>query len=226
MYVGHLAIGIAIKARFPKVPALPIMLGVGFMDILDGIFIMLGLDRVTPNLRAGPYLFFDLSFIDWDHSLAAAIFWSLAWGALFRRHRQVCIVAMLSVLSHFLADWPMHNADLALYPFAREHLGLGLWGRMGTGAWVFEGVFSGLVLAYAWTIWTGNRPRLAWCTGLLALLFIQLSPWLSPMKYIATLGEPVTHLLHGLFVTSGFLIPGLILSWLLKPQQRHSEDQP
>lgn len=31
MYAGHLAIGVALKARYPSVPALPIMIGVGFV---------------------------------------------------------------------------------------------------------------------------------------------------------------------------------------------------
>lgn len=82
MYVGHLAIGLAIKSKFPTVPTLPIMLGVGFLDIIDGLLIMLGLNHVTPNLQAGPYLFFDLTFIDWDHSLVMAVILSIVW-ALF-----------------------------------------------------------------------------------------------------------------------------------------------
>jgi hypothetical protein len=83
MYVGHVAIGLAIKARYPKIPAIPIMMGVGFLDVLDGIFIILGFNTITANLNSGPYLFFDLTFIDWDHSLLAAVFWSAIWGLLF-----------------------------------------------------------------------------------------------------------------------------------------------
>ena len=52
---------------------------------------------------------------------------SLIWGALFLR-RSLAIVAALAVFSHFLADWPVHNADLALYPYAATHLGYGLYG--------------------------------------------------------------------------------------------------
>lgn len=92
MYVGHFAIGLAIKARYPKIPAIPIMMGVGFLDLLDGIFIILGFNTVTPNLNSGPYLFFDLTFIDWDHSLLAAVFWSAIWGLLFVKHRPVVVV--------------------------------------------------------------------------------------------------------------------------------------
>ena len=65
MYVGHFAIGVAIKSATPKTPTMPIMLGVALMDIVNGLFVVAGVDRVTPNLNSGLYLFFDLTFIDW-----------------------------------------------------------------------------------------------------------------------------------------------------------------
>lgn len=57
MCVGHLAIGLALKARYPKIPTLPQLVGVGFLDILDGLFIVLDWDRVSPNLDAGLCLY-------------------------------------------------------------------------------------------------------------------------------------------------------------------------
>jgi hypothetical protein len=53
MYAGHLAAGLLIKSDTPKLKAWPILLGVGWMDILDGIFIILGANTVTPNLMPG-----------------------------------------------------------------------------------------------------------------------------------------------------------------------------
>ncbi|MEQ8044338.1 hypothetical protein ABQW67_15725 [Xanthomonas hortorum] len=150
MYVGHFAIGLALKASFPGIPTLPLLLGVGFLDILDGIFIMLGWDIVTPNFAAGPYLFFDLTFIDWDHSLLAAVVWSVVWACLFWKDRRIAVLAFVASFSHFLADWPMHNNDLALLPHSQTHFGLGLWGRLGTASWVIEGVFVVVLAAYAW----------------------------------------------------------------------------
>jgi len=215
MYVGHFAIGLAIKARYPKVPALPIMMGVGFLDLLDGIFILLGFNTVTPNLASGPYLFFDLTFIDWDHSLLAALFWSVIWGLLFIKHRAVAAVAALAAFSHFIADWPMHNSDLALYPHSIEHYGYGLWGKLGTLAWVLEGVFSAVLAVYAWRISARRGVSLVLPCTVLVVLFLQLSPVASPMKFVATLQEPLTHIFHGALVSLGFLIPGLLLTWLL-----------
>ncbi|MBD8753746.1 hypothetical protein [Pseudomonas coleopterorum] len=222
MYVGHFAIGLAIRARYPKVPALPIMMGVGFLDLLDGIFILLGFNTVTPNLASGPYLFFDLTFIDWDHSLLAALFWSVIWGLLFIKHRAVAAVAALAAFSHFIADWPMHNSDLALYPYSIEHYGYGLWGKLGTLAWVLEGAFSAVLAVYAWRISARRGVSLVWPCAVLVVLFLQLSPVASPMKFVATLQEPLTHILHGALVSLGFLIPGLLLTWLLDRAERVS----
>lgn len=223
MYVGHFAIGLAIKARYPKIPAMPFLMGVGFLDLLDGIFIILGFNTVTPNLKSGPYLFFDLTFIDWDHSLLAAVFWSVVWGLLFVKHRSVAIVAALAAFSHFIADWPMHNSDLALYPHSIEHYGYGLWGRLGTVSWILEGAFSAVLAAYAWQQSARRGVNLMWPCAVLVVLFLQLSPVASPMKLVATLDEPFSHILHGVLVSSGFLIPGLLLSRLLNRSERLHE---
>lgn len=40
------------------------------------------------------------------------------------------------------------------------------------------------------------------------------------MKHIAVLDEPATHLLHGLLVTLGFLVPGALLTWLVNREAR------
>lgn len=215
MYVGHFAIGLAIKSRFPDVPALPIVMGAGFLDLLNGLFIVLGFDRVTPNPEAGPYLFFDLSFIDWDHSLAMAVLLSLLWGAFFLRDGRIATIACAACFSHFVADWPVHNHDLALYPFASSHLGLGLWGQLGTASWLLEGVFALALCLYAHRHASRQGAKLLPAFLVLALLFLQLSPWFSPMKAVARLDEPAAHLLHGLLVLLGFLVPGLLLTWLI-----------
>ncbi|NDZ16024.1 hypothetical protein C7T35_17935 [Variovorax sp. WS11] len=211
MYIGHFAIGLALKARYPAVPAVPIVFGAGFLDILDGLFIVLGWDRVTANLLAGPYLFFDNTFIDWDHSLLAALFWSAIWGALFLRDRRVAALAFVASLSHFVADWAVHNDDLALYPHAETHWGYGLWGKLGTASWVLEGVFAAALLAYAWAASARRGVSLFWPSIVLVVLFLGLSPWLSPMKQVAGLNEPWAHLLQGSLVTLGFLVPGTLL---------------
>lgn len=222
MYVGHFAIGMALKAKYPDVPTLPILLGVGFLDILDGLFVILGWNLVTPNPQALPYLYFDLTFIDWDHSLLTAIFWSLVWAAFFLKDKRVAVIAGIACFSHFLADWPMHNSDLALYPYADFHLGMGLWGKLGVGSWLLEGVFSAALIYYAYSAFGRRGVDLRWPCVLLAVMFLQLSPWTSPMKFIANLAEPTAHLALGALVAIGFLLPGLILCALVDRAQRRA----
>jgi hypothetical protein len=54
----------------------------------------------------------------------------------------------------------------------------------------------------------------------MGVLFLNLSPWLSPMKFVAGLSEPSAHLLHGVLVTLGFVAPGALLTWLVTRGER------
>lgn len=219
MYVGHLAIGFAIKSKFPDVPAFPIILGTGFLDIIDGLLVMLGLNQVTANLNSGPYMYFDLTFVDWDHSLLMAIILSVVWGMFFLKDKKVAIVAGLSCFSHWLSDWPVHNFDLALYPYSVQHYGYGLWGKLGTMSWVLEGLFSLILIGYAWTNFSSRRQNVTWPMILLIFAFFNLSPWLSPMKLVATLSAPYDYLVEGFLVMIGFIGPGLLITWLIEREE-------
>ncbi|WP_400770690.1 hypothetical protein [Methylosinus sporium] len=223
MYVGHFAAGLIIVAMAPKAKPLPILLGVGLLDIVNGLAVMTGVDHVTPNLASGPYLYFDLTFIDWDHSLLMATVLSILWGALFFRDPRLALLAGVASFSHFLLDLPLHNSDLALYPHAERHLGGGLWASLGIGSWLLEGAFSAILVAVSWRLTARRGVSFAWPAAFLAALFIQLSPWLSPTKFIATLPEPYTHLLLGLVISLGFIVPGAVLSILVATAERRGQ---
>jgi hypothetical protein len=223
MYAGHVAIGLAIKARAPEVPTTAVIWGVVLLDLLNGLFVLVGLDQVVPDLTAGPYLYFDLRFIDWDHSLLMAVVWSAAWALLFVKvSRGAAEVAALAVFSHFLADGLMHNGDLALYPFAGAHLGLGLWGRWGPWSWVLEGVFCAALCAYAWRAQALRGVNWTLPCAVVAAMFFSLSPWFSPMELLAVhLPEDLAGRLAGGMVAAGFLLPGwLLLKWIGHAEQR------
>jgi hypothetical protein len=55
VYFGHYAVAAAIRAKKPTLPLVPTMVGVGLIEIVDGIFIVAGVDRVTPHSAAVPY---------------------------------------------------------------------------------------------------------------------------------------------------------------------------
>ncbi len=222
MYFGHFAVGMALKAKYRDVPLIPIILGAGFLDIINGTLVAVGIEKVTAKLNALPYLYFDLTFIDWDHSLLMAVVWSLLWGAFFLKDKGIAMVAALSCFLHFIADIPMHNADLALYPYAQQYLGFGLWGKWGIWSWVFEIGFSAILLAYAYQKHLKFGENIKWQLCFIALLALQMSPWTSPMKQVAMLAEPYASVLHGILVATGFIVPTIILAWLYKRSERLS----
>lgn len=181
MYAGHFAAGLAIKSRVPEAPTWGLLVGVGLMDILFGPFVMLGIESVslTPGESPG----FSLDYIDWSHSLATSILWAVLFGILFLRRGEVVAVAMaVAVFSHFVLDIVMHPPDLALWPNAELHLGLGLWTRLPNGWWIAELAF---ILGCAAVYIRGARRTRAFGGRALAaavavlILHVVNAPWLS-----------------------------------------------
>jgi len=181
MYVGHFAAGLVLKTVEPKAPTWGLLLGVGFLDILFGPLVLLGIERatVTPNVAPG----FSLDYIDWSHSLLMSVVWSVLFALPFlRMGRSVAFVMGIAVFSHFLLDVPMHPPDLALWPGSATHIGLGIWRLLPTGWWFVElAVVAAGWGYYAWK----SRASQAFggrfiAIGVALLVFhIFNSPWLS-----------------------------------------------
>jgi hypothetical protein len=183
MYAGHFAAGLAIKGHTAAAPTWGLLVGVGLLDILFGPFVLLGIERasVTPGVSPG----FSLDYIDWSHSLAMSIVWSIAYAACFVGYgRRVATAMGVAVFSHFLLDWPMHPPDLALWPGSTVHLGLGLWRSLPTGWWFAEMAVVSIGLGYYW-----YRSRVDGSFGgragavvtTVVVLHIINSPWLSAL---------------------------------------------
>ncbi|HEL2733516.1 TPA: hypothetical protein U1266_000723 [Streptococcus suis] len=226
MYFGHYALATAVKAKEPDLSVLPIFLATGAIDIMNGLFIMTGVDKVTPNLDTKPYLYFDLTYIDWDHSLLMGIVWSIAAAFIaywaYKKDRRIGVATGLVAFSHWLLDLPLHNGDMALYPGSSIKLGWGWWRTLGEYGWHLEVAFSIVLLIYAYHI-SKKRGENIWPQLVfLALLTINMSPWLSPMKIVATFPEPWAHLVHGFLVCVGFIIPGFIFAWLYKKTSKRA----
>ncbi|HEY1586506.1 MAG TPA: hypothetical protein VGH63_12515 [Polyangia bacterium] len=184
MYAGHIASAMAMKAKEPRAPTWALVLGVGVLDVLFGIFVPLGIERatVTPGVSPG----FRLDFIDWSHSLAMSLVWAILFGAIFfRRGAAVAAWCGFAVFSHFLLDLLMHPHDLALWPHSATHLGFGIWTFHPPFWWFFELAFIAACLAY----YVARAKKLqtfggrAWAVvAVIVILHVVNSPWLSPTK--------------------------------------------
>jgi len=181
MYVGHFAAALALKTVEPKAPMWGLLLGVGFLDILFGPFVLLGVERVsiTPDVSPG----FSLNYIDWSHSLLMSVVWSVLFALPFlRMGRSISLVMGIAVFSHFIFDVPMHPPDLALWPDSAAHIGLGIWSSLPIGWWFVElAVVTAGWGYYAWKsraspIYGGRFIAM----GVALLVFhVFNSPWLS-----------------------------------------------
>ena len=174
--------GLALKGRVPRAPTWALLVGTGLLDILFGPFVLLGIERIriTPGKPPG----FSLDFIDWSHSLAMSLVWSVLFALAFlKRGREVALTLGFAVFSHFLLDLPMHPGDLALWPGSRIHLGLGLWHTPYW--WWIELACVGAGCAY---YWVRSRQlgtfggRAGWVCGIVLALHLLNSPWLSPTR--------------------------------------------
>ena len=175
MLAGHLASAIALKARTPQAPTWGLVVGVFLLDILFGLLWALGIEHatLTPGVDAG----FRLDFIDWSHSLATSIVWAALFGGLWlRRGRVVAGMMAVAVFSHFVLDLPVHPPDMALWPNASTHLGLGLWRTPFW--WWFELAVVAACLGYAF-VRTQRRRALAWGSGVALALHAVNAPWLA-----------------------------------------------
>lgn len=181
MYAGHLAAGLAIKAKEPEAPMWGILIGVGLLDLLFGPFVLMGLEQVTVTPYVPPG--FTLDYIDWSHSLLMSIVWSVLYASLFLRWgRRVAGVMGFAAFSHFLLDLPVHPPDMALWPGSHVHLGFGLWRILPNGWWFVE--LALILVAGAYYLLRargsdsfGGRPVAVIVTVIVLHLFN--SPWLA-----------------------------------------------
>ena len=132
MFLGHFAVGIALKRTEPRVPLGVWLASTQFLDILWPVFLLLGIEKVAvvPGITVVTPL--DLQVLDWSHSLAMAGLWAALFGAVVYwrvRSLNAFVFSAIGVLSHWLLDYATHRADMPLAPHSARY-GLALWNSM------------------------------------------------------------------------------------------------
>jgi hypothetical protein len=136
MFVGHYAASYGAKSLEQRVPLWVLFVAVQFLDVLWGIFVLLGIEkvRIVPGITATNPL--DLYYMPFTHSLVAALLWSAIaavayhlWQGRTSGNRGVILVGA-AVLSHWFLDFLVHRPDLPLWA-NQFKVGLGLWNHPG-----------------------------------------------------------------------------------------------
>ncbi len=179
MFVGHHAVGLAGRARTPRISLGTWLMSVQFLDLLWPIFLLLGWEhvRILPGLmKVSPLDLYDYPI---THSLVGALGWSvlfaLGYLALGRAElplrRRGAVLLGAGVFSHWILDFLVHRPDMPILPDG-PYVGLGLWNF----PWIVLPLETGLYAIGIFLYVRATRPRDAigrWgLWSLLALLFL------------------------------------------------------
>jgi hypothetical protein len=169
MFLGHFAVGFALKRAAPRTSLGTLVAAAQFLDLLWPWFLLLGWERVRIVSGANPFTNLAFESYPISHSLVMAIVWgALFGGAYFIRGRATVgttggLVAAsvwiaIAVISHWVLDWITHVPDLPIAPWSPGRdikVGLGLW-RSVPGTLVVE---SALFAAGVWIYARTTRAR-------------------------------------------------------------------
>jgi hypothetical protein len=149
MLVGHVAVGLASKRLVPRASLGLLVLASLLADLLWGLFMVAGIERVEFVTR-GPTLMTSVLIQDvsFSHSLLTGAIWGILFAATYfltTRDRAVTWILLVGVLSHFVLDWISHNPDMPLAPGVQRRYGLGLWNSIPATLLV-EGLLWGLAV--------------------------------------------------------------------------------
>jgi membrane-bound metal-dependent hydrolase YbcI (DUF457 family) len=157
MFIGHFAVGLALKRAVPRTSLGILVAAPQLLDLLWPWFLLLGWEHV--RIEPGNTAFTPLAFDSYplSHSLLMAVVWAVVFVLLTRRmsSRDASLWIGLAVISHWLLDWITHGPDLPLLPLVRLKVGLGLWNSVAGTVVVETAMFAVATWLYA----TGTRPR-------------------------------------------------------------------
>jgi membrane-bound metal-dependent hydrolase YbcI (DUF457 family) len=152
MFIGHFAVGFALKRVAPRTSLGVLMAAPQTLDLLWPIFLLLGLEqvRIDPGNTAFTPLAFDS--YPYSHSLAMAIVWGAVFAAAYfvrtKLLRAAGVIAF-AVVSHWILDWITHRPDLPIAPWSGTKVGLGLWNSVAGTMLVESAMFAAGVWIYA-----------------------------------------------------------------------------
>ncbi|HSM17057.1 MAG TPA: hypothetical protein VK845_08710 [Gemmatimonadales bacterium] len=203
MFIGHYGVALALKRAEPKVSLGTLFFVTQFVDVLWGVFLLLGWERarIEPGItEATPINFLSYPL---SHSLLSAIVWAAVAAAVYyswptrdtARHGRATVVVAIAAASHWFLDVIVHRPDLPLAGPQSTKVGLGLWDSLpGTIAVELLLVAAGLALYLTISV-KRHRPR----RGRVAVLMVVLLG-LAAASYFGPVPENMTMVAVGALV--------------------------
>jgi hypothetical protein len=158
MFVGHYAFGFFLKKKFNEIPLWQLFISVQFVDILAFFFVLLGVERISYNETANPFLRTVIEYVPFTHSLFGNGVLALIVFIIISKikNKRWGLVLSIGILSHWFLDVFVHIPDMPLF-FNSYKTGLGLW-QFPWIAFLFE--LTLLVLTGYYLLKNSNNKRL------------------------------------------------------------------
>src|SRR5215831_5308230 len=150
MLTGHVAVALAAKRAEPRFSLGTWTLATLLADLLGGVFVLAGVERVEFRPGKGAANYLDFANIGFSHSLIMDVLWASLFAAAYfaiRGNRRGAWLLFAAVLSHWFLDWLSHRPDMPLIPGGRR-FGLGLWTSVGATLIVEGGVWLAAIALY------------------------------------------------------------------------------
>lgn len=150
MFIGHFAAAFLLALAFPHSPLVVILIAVSFPDLLWGILVPLGAEKVRVNPDSPLQRTIQFQSYPYSHSLLLTNVFALVVGLILAevlRDPLVAVVFVLGSASHWLLDTIVHLRDLPVLGFSSrdKKVGLGLWRRGGV-AFALEFILYAVVV--------------------------------------------------------------------------------
>jgi membrane-bound metal-dependent hydrolase YbcI (DUF457 family) len=151
MFIGHFAVGFALKRVAPRTSLGILMAAPQTLDLLWPIFLLIGLEhvRIDPGNTAVTPLAFDS--YPYSHSLVMAMAWGAVFAAAYFFRTKLLGAAAwiaIAVVSHWILDWITHRPDMPIAPWSSTKVGLGLWNSVAGTIIVEAAMFAAGVWIY------------------------------------------------------------------------------
>ena len=111
MFIGHYGVAMAGKKVNSRPSLGTLFLAAQFLDILWPVFILLGWERVEIEQVQKQFLTLHFTSYPFSHSLAAALLWSVVFGAIYylvKKNVKTSVVLAALVFSHWVLDLLVH----------------------------------------------------------------------------------------------------------------------
>lgn len=108
---------------------------------------------------------------------------------------------------------------MALYPGSTAHFGCSLYHKLGVYEWALEAAFTAALLAAAQYQFAQRGVRVTAAWVILGAMAVNMSPWLSPLWYVAGLKQPLAQHVAGALTLVSLGGPAAYLTYYFNRQE-------